>query len=91
MEYAKLILNLIDVWFGFVGYFAQILKLCKNSSKNSNIFVFNSIVLSFLGFGKLGAYILYAEQLCANCQVHKTLCMSEKAQKIVFGSPTVNG
>jgi hypothetical protein len=37
---------------------------------NLNIFALYSILISFLGFGKLRADILYPEQWYADCQVH---------------------
>jgi hypothetical protein len=37
-------------------------KHCENTSEKLNIFAFNSVLLSFLGFGKLRADIFSAEQ-----------------------------
>ena len=69
---------------GLVRKFAQIKEICENTSENLNNFAFNSVLLSFLGFGKLRAHILYNEQLWANCEVHIAWCMSENVQKIDF-------
>ena len=49
-------------------------KICENTSENLNYFAFNSVLLSFLGFGKLRAHVLYTEQWWAKCQVHLTWC-----------------
>ena len=82
--YFKLRGKYIEVLDGHVRKFARIQKICENTLTNLNIFAFTSALLSFLCFGKLKPHILYTEQWCANCQVNKTCCMSENAQKIDF-------
>ena len=71
-------------------HFEKNMSNCEREKiKNINIFAFNSVLLSFLGFGKLSAHILYTEHWCANSQVHIKWCMSENTQKIDFYGPQV--
>jgi hypothetical protein len=53
-------------------------------------FSFNSVLLSFLCFDKLRAYIVYSEQKWSNCQANIPWFLSGRAWQIGLRTMTIN-